>query len=262
MSENDHSSRNDKVLLEKVSVTYSHRNRQVVAVENLSFSVGDKNFICILGPSGCGKSTVLHLIAGFIQPTLGEVRIDGHRIQQPGSDRGVVFQRHSLFPWKTVRENIEFGLRMRGLSKNRCQEIIFHFLEAMELTEFADSYPCELSEGMQQRVGLARAYANDPEILLMDEPFASLDAQTAIRMRELLLTIWAQNPKTVIFVTHDTDEAILLADRVLLFSPRPGRVKEEFSIDLPRPRTYKIFTDYKYLELRKRLMDSIFSSSI
>ena len=240
---------------------YDHQNRRVVAVESLSFSVGENEFLCILGPSGCGKSTVLHLIAGFIQPTSGEVRLNGYPIRQPAADRGVVFQKHSLFPWKTVYENIELGLRMKGLPKNQRREIVSRYLEAVELTEFANSYPSELSVGMQQRVGIARAYANDPEILLMDEPFASLDAQTAIRMRELLLRVWVQNPKTVVFVTHDIDETILLADRVLVFSPRPGSVKAEFHIDLPRPRTVEVFSNPRYVQLRKRLMDCLFDIS-
>jgi len=167
----------------------------------------------------------------------------------------------NLFPWKTVWGNIEFGLRMRGLSKNQRQEIVFRYLKAMELTKFANSYPCELSQGMQQRVGLARAYANNPEILLMDEPFASLDAQTATRMRVLLLRIWTENPKTVVFVTHDIEEAIFLGDRVLLLSPRPGSVKYVFPIDLPRPRPHDVFADARYVALRKKIMDRVFDTS-
>jgi NitT/TauT family transport system ATP-binding protein len=249
------------VSLEEVSVIYTHRNQRVVAIENLSFSVKDKEFLSILGPSGCGKSTILHLIAGFIHPSSGNVRLNGHPLRRPGVDRGVVFQLHTLFPWKTVRENVEFGLRMKGLPKNQRHAIVFRYLEAIELTEFANSYPFELSGGMQQRVGIARAYANDPQVLLMDEPFASLDAQTAIRMRELLLRLWTKNPKTVIFVTHDIDEAILLADRVLLLSARPGKVEEEFLIGLPRPRSQDVFTDPQYVELRKGMMDAIFDRS-
>lgn len=161
-----------------------------------------------------------------------------------------------------MKENIEFGLRMRGLPKDQRHEIVSSYLDAIELTEFANSYPFELSEGMQQRVGLARAYANDPEILLMDEPFASLDAQTVIRMRELLLRIWAENPKTILFVTHDTDEAIQLADRVLLLSARPASLKAEFRIDLPRPRSRDLFANPRYAVLRKMILDSVLEDSI
>jgi ABC-type nitrate/sulfonate/bicarbonate transport system, ATPase component len=250
-----------KISLEKITVIFDDGKEQVRALENLSFSIRDKEFVCILGPSGCGKSTVLRLIAGFIQPTSGEVRVNGHLVQQPDADRGVVFQRYNLFPWRKVRENIEFGLRMKGLSKDQRQKISAHYLEAIGLSEFANRYPHHLSVGMQQRVGIARAYANDPDILLMDEPFASLDAQSGIRMRELLLRIWSQNMKTVVFITHDIDEAIELADRVLLLSARPGRLKEEFYIDLPRPRAREIFADPRYMELRKRMMNSIFDSS-
>lgn len=258
MPECDRVSPDIKLSLEKISVTYTHRNRLVVALEGLSFHVADKELLCILGPSGCGKSTILHLIAGFVRPTSGEINVNGHTFIKPGSDRAVVFQRHNLFPWKTVKENIEFGPRMRGLPKGQRHEIVSHYLEAIELSDFANSYPSQLSEGMQQRVGLARAYANDPEILLMDEPFASLDAQTVVRMRELLLRIWSENPKTIIFVTHDTDEAIQLADRVLLLSARPGSVRAEFRIDLPRPRVRDIFANPQYVALRKTILDSVF----
>lgn len=261
MSEINNAPANSKISLNKVSMVYTHRNHRVLAVDNLSFSVKNREFLCVLGPSGCGKSTVLHLIAGFIQPTSGVVRVDGRLLRQPGPDRGIVFQQYNLFPWKTVRGNIEFGLRMKGVSKNERHEIVSHYLRTIELSEFANSYPCELSQGMQQRVGLARAYASDPEILLMDEPFASLDAQTAVRMRELLIRIWTENPKTVVFVTHDVEEAILLAARVLGLSSRPGRVKEEFCIDLPRPRPRDVFADQRYLKLRKRIMDCIFDRS-
>lgn len=251
----------DKISVDNVNVVYTQRNKQILAVENLSFSVADKEFICVLGPSGCGKSTVLRLIAGFLQPTSGEVRVNGELVRQPGADRGVVFQKYNLFPWKRTRQNIEFGLRMKGMPKSQRDEITSHYLEAMGLTEFADSYPYMLSVGMQQRVGIARAYANDPDILLMDEPFASLDAQTGNRMRELLLQVWSENRKTVVFITHDIDEALNLADRVLLFSARPGRVQESFHIDLPRPRPRDVFADSRYVELRKYITDSIFGKS-
>jgi ABC-type nitrate/sulfonate/bicarbonate transport system ATPase subunit len=261
VSKTKHNSISNKISVDNVSVIYTHRDKQILAVENLSFSVADKEFLCILGPSGCGKSTVLRLIAGFLRPDSGEVRVNGKLVRQPGPDRGVVFQRYNLFPWKRVRQNIEFGLRMKGMPKKQRDEITSHYLEAMGLTEFADSYPYMLSVGMQQRVGLARAYTNDPDVLLMDEPFASLDAQTSDRMRELLLRVWTENRKTVIFITHDIDEAIGLADRVVLFSSRPGQVKESFYIDLPRPRPRDMFADSIYLELRKKITDSIFNNS-
>jgi NitT/TauT family transport system ATP-binding protein len=240
---------------------YSHRKAQTLAVQDLSFSVAEKEFLCLLGPSGCGKSTALRLIAGFIQPSSGEVRVNGDLVRQPGADRGVVFQRHNLFPWKRVRQNIEFGLRMKGTPENERKGIVSDYLKVMKLEDFADSYPFMLSAGMQQRVGLARAYANDPDILLMDEPFGSLDAQTAGRMRELLLRVWNENRKTVVFITHDIEEAIRLGDRVLVFSSRPGRVKDSFDIDLPRPRPQHLFSDPQYLELRDRITQCLLDDS-
>lgn len=261
MSETNHTPTTNRISVDNVTVIYTHRDKRILAVQDLSFSVADKEFLCILGPSGCGKSTALRLIAGFLQPVSGEVRVNGELVRRPGADRGVVFQRHNLFPWKRVRQNIEFGLRMKGMHKSQRDKITSRYLEEVGLTEFADSYPFMLSVGMQQRVGLARAYANDPDILLMDEPFASLDAQTGIKMRELLLQIWTENRKTVVFITHDIDEAIGLADRVLLFSARPGKVRESFCIDLPRPRPRDVFADSLYLELRRKIMDSIFYRS-
>jgi NitT/TauT family transport system ATP-binding protein len=246
-----------KISLNKVTLVYAHERGSIPAVDNASFSVGDKEFLSIIGPSGCGKSTILRLIAGFIQPTSGEVRVDGSLVRQPGAERGVVFQRYNLFPWKRVRHNIEFGLRMKGIRREQRDEVVANYLELMGLTEFADSYPHMLSVGMQQRVGIARAYANEPDILLMDEPFSSLDAQTSERMRTLLLRVWGQNLKTVVFITHDIEEAIQLSDRVLLLSPRPGKVKEEFQVNLPRPRSPEVFADPRFVELRKRIMSAM-----
>ena len=239
-----------------ISKVFRHL-KPVEALKDLNFQIGEKEFLCILGPSGCGKSTALNLLAGFIHPSSGEVRLNGRPIQGPGPDRGVVFQRHSLFPWKTIRANIEFGLRMRRVPRDARRETVDRYLKEMELTDFAESYPFELSVGMQQRVGLARAYANNPSVLLMDEPFASLDALTALRMRELLLGLWTENPKPVLFVTHDVDEAILLADRVLVFSSAPGSVREEIRIDLPRPRPRQVTVEPRYTDVRKRLLDLV-----
>lgn len=246
-----------KISVENVTMIYSHRKSHVLAIQDLSFSVANKEFLCLLGPSGCGKSTALRLIAGFMQPTSGTIRVNGEVITEPGVDRGVVFQRHNLFPWKRVWQNIEFGLRMKGMPDNERKRRVSEYLTEMNLEEFRDSYPFMLSAGMQQRVGLARAYANDPEILLMDEPFGSLDAQTATRMRQLLLRVWSENRKTVVFITHDIDEAIRLGDRVVVFSSRPGRVIDSFDIDIPRPRADDLLSEPQYLELRRRLTECI-----
>ena len=242
------------IKVRNVSMVYRQRHSALTAVKDLSFSVGAREFVCLLGPSGCGKSTILHLLAGFIRPTAGTIEVKGRPVQGPGVDRGVVFQQHSLFPWKTVRGNVEFGLRIKGVRPAKRQEIVRQYLISMGLSEFAESYPNELSVGMQQRVGLARAFANDPEILLMDEPFGSLDAQTRLRMQDLLLSIWSRHRRTVVFVTHDIDEGILLADRILLLSPRPAAVMETMAIDLPRPRDHLVLTNPECVRLKEKIM--------
>jgi NitT/TauT family transport system ATP-binding protein len=244
----------------KVTKFYGSGDDAVLAVEGVEFSVQEREFLSLLGPSGCGKSTILHLIAGFIRPSEGHVMVWNRPVLGPGTDRGVVFQRHSLFPWKTVSQNIAVGPKMKGLSTESICQVVEHYLERTGLADFRHRYPRELSVGMQQRVGLARAFANDPGILLMDEPFGSLDAQTRLRMQELLLSIWSEHKKTVLFVTHDIEEAILLSDRVLIMSSRPARVHEEIVIDLPRPRTHETLTQLAYVALRTRIMRSLFDS--
>ncbi len=241
------------IVFTDVSQTYhgtSRGSHDTLALQNVSFTICDKEFVCIVGPSGCGKTTILNLIAGFIRPSEGDVRLGDARC-------GVVFQKNNLFPWKTVRQNIEFGLKMNGVAKQRRETIANGYLRHIALEEFADQYPHELSVGMQQRVGLARAYATQPEILLMDEPFASLDAQMRLSMHQLLLDIWTKHKKTIVFITHDIDEAILLSDRVLLLSSRPGHVREEIPITLPRPRSRDWFDNPQYAVLRKRMMDAL-----
>lgn len=241
-----------------VTKVYGSGNGAIRAVDGVDFSVREQEFLCLLGPSGCGKSTILHLIAGFIRPSEGQVFVWNRPVRGPGTDRAVVFQRHSLFPWKTVGQNIAVGPRMRGLPTGSIRQLVEHYLERTGLADFRHHYPRELSVGMQQRVGLARAFANDPGILLMDEPFGSLDAQTRLRMQELLLSIWSEHRKTVLFVTHDVEEAILLSDRVLILSSRPSLVHEEIVIDLPRPRTHETLTEPACVALRTRIMRSLF----
>jgi NitT/TauT family transport system ATP-binding protein len=227
------------IKLEAVSLVYEGGRRSVEALRDLSLAVAPGEFVSLVGPSGCGKSTILHLIAGFIAPQRGVVSVDGKQVTAPGTDRGVVFQRHNLFPWKTVRENIAFGPKVQNASGDVQARIADDWIARIGLRGFEDSYPDELSEGMRQRVGLARAFATDPAVLLMDEPFASLDALTAIRMRELLVSMWERSSKTALFVTHDIDEAILLSDRVIVLTDRPARVRKEVVIDLERPRSYE-----------------------
>ncbi len=232
-------------------MTFRSNGREVVAVEDLSFVASPGEFLCLLGTSGCGKTTILNVLAGFIAPTSGAVRIDGKPILAPGPDRGMVFQHHSLFPWKTVMGNIAFGLKMKGLSKAARRSEAQEYIDAVGLTGFEDLYPSELSGGMRQRVGLARMLALDPGVLLMDEPFGSLDAQTRMMMQELLLRVWEEDKKTVVFVTHDVDEAVLLADRIIVLTAGPGRVKEQIDVDLDRPREYELVTNERFVRIKE-----------
>jgi len=209
----------------------------VVALERFDLAVDEGEFVCLLGPSGCGKSTLLNIVAGFVRPTGGRVSLDGTEVTSPGRDRGVVFQDHALFPWFRVGQNVEFGLKMAGTSRPERERIANRYLDLVGLRAFRAAYPKELSGGMKQRVAIARALANDPKILLMDEPFGSLDAQTRRLMQDELTKIWAATGKTILFVTHAIEESLLLADRVVVMSPRPGRIKAVLAISLARPRS-------------------------
>jgi NitT/TauT family transport system ATP-binding protein len=249
--------RNIMIQISNISVKYSRLGREVIALDGLTASINPNELCCVIGPSGCGKSTLLHVLAGFVKPTGGQVTSDGEFIERPGIDRGVVFQRFSLFPWETVRGNIQFGLVRKNMHADEISKVVEVYLHQIELADFADSYPHELSIGMQQRVAIARAFANNPKILLMDEPFGSLDNQTATRMREWLLRIWGKESKTIVFVTHDIDEAIMLADRIIVLSSRPGTVIREIVVDISRPRGLDAFSLPRYIEIRKELITTI-----
>jgi ABC-type nitrate/sulfonate/bicarbonate transport system ATPase subunit len=227
------------------------------ALEPTNLSVADNDFVTILGPSGCGKSTLLRMVAGLDTPTTGRILLDGKVITGPGADRGMVFQSYTLFPWLTVSENISFGLRERGVSLRERNDIARQWLEKVGLTSFANHFPKQLSGGMQQRTAIARALANDPKILLLDEPFGALDNQTRALMQELLLGIWERERKTVIFVTHDIEEAVFLASRVVVMSARPGRIKADVTVDLPHPRHYTVKTTPAFSDLKARLTEEI-----
>ena len=222
--------------LNHLSKTYfdPYSGREVAAVRDVSFRVEPGEFVAVVGPSGCGKTTILNMIAGFLPHTGGDILLDGKPVQGPGPERGVVFQSFALFPWKTVLQNVGFGPKMRGLPKPECERIAREYLELAGLGHAAERYPNELSGGMQQRVGVVRALANNPEILLMDEPFASVDAQTRMTLQEELTRIWEERRPTILFITHDVGEAVFLADRVIVLSK--GTVLKEVAIDLPRPR--------------------------
>lgn len=235
---------NGKVVVRHVTKQFDSENLdQGLAIKDVNFSVQQNEFLTIVGRSGCGKSTMLNIIAGLLRPSEGEVLIHGKRVTEPGLDRGMVFQSASLFPWLRAIENIEFGPRNIGMPKEKRHTLAQDLIKLVGLEGFESKYPRELSGGMQQRVAIARAMAMDPEILLMDEPFGSLDQLTREDMQRELLRIWETRKKTVIFVTHSILEAIYLSDRILVFCPHPGNVRKEFQIDLPRPRQ-KSSTEY------------------
>jgi NitT/TauT family transport system ATP-binding protein len=227
-----------KVTLSDICLSYrAERGERLLALDHINLQVKAGEFLCIVGPSGCGKSTLLHLIAGLHQQTSGQILVDGKRVQGPGTDRILIFQELGLFPWLTVGQNVEFGMKMKGLGKAEREEKTQFYLRLVHLSQFKDSYTHQLSGGMRQRVALARALATEPDVLLMDEPFAALDAQTRDLLHDELERIWAETGRTIIFVTHNVREAIRLGDRVALLTFRPGRVKREFSVELPRPRS-------------------------
>ncbi|MED5606567.1 MULTISPECIES: ABC transporter ATP-binding protein [unclassified Pseudomonas] len=225
------------------------------ALDKVSFEVPDQQFAVIVGPSGCGKSSLLYLTAGLSEPTEGDIYVGGQRVDGPGADRGMVFQSYTLFPWLTVRENVEFGLKRRGMPAAERKEIVDHYLNEVGLANFAGNYPKQLSGGMMQRVAIARALANDPQILLMDEPFGALDSQTRMQMQKLLLRVWDHSKKTVVFVTHDIDEAILLGDRVYVMGARPGRIKRILDVPIERPRSLDMVMDRQFIEMKREILN-------
>ena len=227
-----------KVGLSEICLSYrTQSGERLLALDHLNLEVRAGEFLCIVGPSGCGKSTLLHLIAGLHSQTSGQVLVDGHPVQGPGTDRILIFQEHGLFPWLTVAENVEFGMKMKGVPRAERREKMRYYLRLVHLGKFETSYIHQLSGGMRQRVAIARALATEPDVLLMDEPFAALDAQTRDLLHDELERIWNQTGRTIIFVTHNVREAVRLGDRVVLLTFRPGRVKNEFPVSLPRPRS-------------------------
>ena len=234
----------------------------VRALEPTTLTLAENDFITILGPSGCGKSTLLRIVAGLDRPTAGRVLLDGREVRGPGADRGMVFQSYTLFPWLTVADNIAFGLRERGMPLGQRRAIVAEYVDKVGLSGFENHYPKQLSGGMQQRTAIARALANGPEILLLDEPFGALDNQTRALMQELLLGIWERERKTVLFVTHDIEEAIFLASRVVVMTARPGRIKADVAIELPRPRHYTVKTSPAFSALKARLTEDIRAEAV
>lgn len=253
----------EKVRLERVTKIFedSRQGRETVALKDVSFGIEDRETVALLGPSGCGKTTILNIIAGFILPTEGEALIEGRPITKPGPERGVVFQEHFLFHWLTVEDNIAFALKVRGVPRKEFLPRAHEFVKRVGLTGFERHYPDELSGGMRQRVSIARVLINNPEILLMDEPFAALDAQTRLLMQEWLLKLWEEHQMSMLFITHDVDEAILMADRIFIMGVQPGRIIQELKVPLPRPRARTMLTSKAFMETKAGCLDLIAKES-
>ena len=248
-----------KVQIKAVEKIYEGRNGKTIALNGVNLDIHDNEFICVVGPSGCGKSTLLNIIAGLHEATSGEVLVDGVKVEGTGVDRGVVFQQYALFPWLTVKKNVMFGLKLRkDLTDEQREEIAMKYIKIVGLEKFVDAYPKELSGGMKQRVAIARAYAVNPSLLLMDEPFGALDAQTRTQLQTELLKTWEEEKKTCFFITHDVEEAILLATKVIVMSARPGRIKEVIDIDIPYPRGQESKMLPRFTELKNYIWNMVY----
>ena len=256
------SERQGRIEIEDFGLRYKTPTGFTEAVTGVSLTVEPGEFVSIIGPSGCGKSTMLNALAGFLKPTSGSVRVDGKPVDGPGADRGMIFQQYSLFPWKTVRQNVEFGLKMKGVEAAERQRQARTLLGLAGLSQFEDHYPEALSGGMKQRVGIVRALATGPRILLLDEPFGALDAQTRLIMQQILTNMWQRLKISVLFVTHDIDEAIFLSDRVYVMTARPGSIKAEIAVPLARPREPAVIMSSEFLALRRGLMSLIREESL
>lgn len=251
--------RNVRIKIDNVNKVFtSEQGEDVVALKDINLSIEENEFVSIIGPSGCGKSTLMNVIGGLIRPSSGKAYIDGKEITGIGTDRGIVFQQYALFPWLTVIKNVEFGLNMQGIKGEKARDVAMKYIEMVELEDFVNSYPKELSGGMKQRVAIARAYAANPEVLLMDEPFGALDAQTRSQLQEELLETWQKEKKTVFFITHDVEEAILLSQKVIIMSARPGRIKEIVDINIPYPRSQETKMQDDFLETKNYIWEKVY----
>lgn len=247
-----------KVVIENVVKKFNTRNGEVVALNGVDLEIAENEFVCVVGPSGCGKSTLLNMISGLDTPTEGHVYVNGEEVNGPSAERGVVFQQYALFPWLTVRKNVEFGLKLKGKTKQQLKAEVDKYLKMVDLTQFENAYPKELSGGMKQRVAIARAYAVNPQVLLMDEPFGALDAQTKTQLQSELINTWSQEKKTVFFITHDVEEAVALAQRIVIMSARPGRIREIVNVDLPYPRDQKVRVSKEFMDIKNHIWDEVY----
>lgn len=247
-----------KISVREVSKTFPLKDQEFVALDRVSLDLAENEFVTVVGPSGCGKSTMMNILAGLETPSGGAALVDGQVVSGPGPERGVIFQQYALFPWLTVRQNVEFGLKVARVPKKERAERANYFIRMVGLEQFADALPKMLSGGMKQRCAIARAYAVNPSILLMDEPFGALDALTRVRLQEQLLETWSQERRTVMFITHDVDEAVFLANRVVVMAARPGRIHEIIEVNLPYPRTEEVRLSPEFGELRNRVWHAVY----
>ena len=243
--------------INQVEKHFSYASGTVRALDPVTLSIDESEIVCVVGASGCGKTTLLNIIAGLERPTAGRVEVDGELVTRPSPDRGVIFQQYALFPWLTVRKNVEFGLSLTRMPARERRAVADHYIELVGLTEAVDQLPRQLSGGMKQRCAIARAYAGQPRVLLMDEPFGALDALTKTTLQDGLLEAWSAEPRTVFFITHDIDEAVFLANRVVVMSPRPGRIAQILDVALPYPRTPELRVAPEFNELRRRVWDAV-----
>ena len=247
--------------LQKIFSATNRREKDVVALRDINLEVKESEFVVMVGPSGCGKSTLINIIGGLEEATEGSVQIEGREVSGPGADRGMVFQGYSLFPWLTVQKNVEFGLKMKKVPKAEREKIAKEFIQLIGLSGFENALPKQLSGGMKQRVAIARTLANQPEILLMDEPFGALDAQTRVVMQELLAKISRETKNTILFITHDIDEAILLADRIYVMSRRPGTIREVLEVNIPVERSHEMLVHPEFLKMKQKIMEMLWQES-
>ncbi|QYC39962.1 Bicarbonate transport ATP-binding protein CmpD [Nonomuraea coxensis DSM 45129] len=249
---------NAKISFRDIVKTYPMKDGVFTALDHVSLDIADREFVTVVGPSGCGKSTLMSMAAGLTEPTSGEVLVDGAPVAGPGPDRGVIFQQYALFPWLSVRKNVEFGLKLMNLPQDERRKRAEHAIELVGLSDFADALPKTLSGGMKQRCAIARAYAVDPQVLLMDEPFGALDALTRVQLQDQLLDTWSREQRTVMFITHDVDEAVYLARRVIVMAARPGRVQQIVEVDLPYPRTEEMRLSPEFARIRNEVWHGVY----
>jgi len=250
--------KNVKVKIDHVEKIYDGRQGKMIALNGVDLDIYENEFVCVVGPSGCGKSTLLNIIAGLLEPTSGAVYVDGKKVEGTGIERGVVFQQYALFPWLTVKKNVMFGLKLKGLPEDEAEAIAMKYIKMVQLEDFVNAYPKELSGGMKQRVAIARAYAVQPEVLLMDEPFGALDAQTRTQLQAELIQTWQEEKKTCFFITHDVEEAIILATKVIVMSARPGRIKRIIDVNLPYPRTQDLKMQPEFMNLKAEIWGEVY----